>query len=128
MKFFDMLYYLIYSVYLTKEKGAASHSATIVGGVQAFNVFSCCMFASTLVQSAFLRSKILGVLLVIAFQITTYRRYLYKENRSIVVLEKMWQEIDNANKVKYRTFCLLYVILSLVVLIAEALYTHQKLD
>jgi hypothetical protein len=128
MKFFDILNYLIYSVYSVKEKGAASHSATIVGGMQAFNIVSCCMFASTLVQSAFLSSKVLGVLVVLVFQVTTYRRYIHKKNRSIAVLEKMWQEIDNANKVKYRTFGLLYFILSLVVLIAVALYTHEKLD
>lgn len=75
MKFFDILYYLVYSVYAAKEKGAAIHSATIIGTMQALNVFSCCMFASTLVPSTFVRSKLLAVVEVLLFQVTTYWRY-----------------------------------------------------
>jgi len=41
--FFDYLFYLIYKFYSPKEKGAATTSAMIIGGMQAINVLSIIM-------------------------------------------------------------------------------------
>ena len=121
--FFDFLYYHIYKFYSKyKEKGAASTSAGIVGGFQAINILTLVLLFKLLTHRNDYISTTLVIVLFIIFQITTYYRYIYKENHSTIVLEKEWEtKAENSRK---RIFTMLYIYggISIVACFSLAIY------
>jgi len=98
MRFFDYLFYLIYKLYSNKEKGAASSSAGIIGGLQAANILSILIMLTIVFQKTFLNTMI-SLFVIIIFQIGTYVRYIYNENHSIQKVENKWANVDESKRI-----------------------------
>lgn len=128
MIFFDYLHYLIYKFYSKKEKGAASSSAGIIGGLQASNILTLLMLFSGFIHNISYLKKVFFIIVFIFFQIVTYIRYVFKENNSISNIEKRWLKIEESKKLKIRNFGLLYVVLSVVFFFGLAIYLGSKRD
>jgi len=126
MRFFDYLFYFIYKFYSQKEKGAASSSAGIIGGLQAINILSILMvFSIFLIQKSYL-NKIISLVIIIFFQITTYIRYIYKETNSIAVIEERWMKMNNPKKKQARLLGTLYIILSVIIFFGLAIFLGTR--
>lgn len=125
MIFFDFLFYFIYKFYARKEKGAASSSASIIGGLQAMNVLTICFLISTYtLEKSYL--KIFFLIPIIFFQITTYIRYIYKNNNSVSIIEEKWLKLDESKKTRLRALGLSYVILSIIACFGLAIFIGSK--
>jgi hypothetical protein len=127
MIFFDFLYYSIYRFYLDyNEKGAASISAGIVGGFLALNVLTGIMLNQLFFRKQGHIDKLLVVVLFIVFQILTYYRYIYKDNRSTEVMEKNWASKSVALRRQMSTFLFLYAAISIVGCFGLAIFLGSR--
>ena len=125
MIFFDTLFYLIYKFYSRKEKGAASSSAGIIGGLQSVNILTIYLLFLLSWQNAHL-NKIIFIVVVIIFQITTYIRYIYRDNNSITKIESTWQKMDEPKKTTIRVWGILYIIFSVVIFVGLAILLGSR--
>lgn len=121
IRFYDLLFYVIYIFYSTKEKGAVSTSAAIVGAVQAFNILTVVMFVTLLLNPKTNFSKIFGVVVVIIFQIIAYMRYINKHEFTTKVEEK-WLQINKNRQSTFKIISFVYIVLSFCLFIALAIY------
>jgi uncharacterized membrane protein len=126
MIYFDYLYYLIYKFYSSKEKGAASSSAGILGGLQASNVLTFLMLFSGFMHTIAYLNKVFFIIVFIYFQIATYIRYILKEKNSISNIEERWLRLDESKRLKIKNFGILYVVLSVVVFFGLTIYLGSK--
>jgi hypothetical protein len=127
MLFFDFLYYKIAKTYESyNEKGAESSSAAVVGACQAFNVLT----VLTLILSSLKEPKhvnvVVGVIIVVIFQITTYVRYLYRDKYSIDVIETKWLQKTKAYQRQTSVIMVLYGATSFLGFLGLALYLGSK--
>jgi len=120
MLFFDYLYYLIYRFYSPKEKGAASSSAGVIGGLQAANTLTVYLLFLLFSRQVHL-NKVFFIVVIVIFQITTYIRYIYKDNNSIVKIESYWQKMNEQQKTRMRIWGILYITLSVIILFGLAI-------
>ncbi len=67
---------------------------------------------------------IIGVFVIL--QIWTYIRYIYKDNRSIEILEKEWLNKSDAYRNSVTILAWIYVIISIAGLLALAIYLGKK--
>ena len=127
MIFFDFLYYSIYRFYSNyNEKGAASSSAGIVGGFQALNVLTGIMLYQLFFRKEIHIDKLLVVVLFIVFQVWTYYRYIYKDNRSTEVMEKNWSSKSVAFRRQMSTVLFLYSAISIIGCFGLAVYLGSR--
>lgn len=127
MKFFDFLYFSIYRFYSdNNEKGAASTAAAIIGGFQAFNVLMLIMLFQFRFNGKASPDKLLAIVLVVFFQITTWYRYNYKEQPSVETLEKMWEEKPLEYRKQHSAFQGVYGILTIAGFFGLAIYLGYK--
>ena len=127
MIFFDFLYYSIYRFYAGyNEKGAASTSAGIVGGFQAMNILTAIMLFQWFVQQKSHLNKLLVVALFLVFQITTYLRYIYKDNHSVAMMESKWSGSPEAIRKRISVALFLYGTVSVVTFFGFAVYMGNK--
>lgn len=127
MIFFDFLYYSIYRFYSAyNEKGAASTSAGIVGGLQTMNVLTAIMAFQWLVQKKPHVNLFLVILLFIVFQITTYIRYIYKDNHSVYVIGNKWSGKTEEIRKRISFILFLYGTISIVTCFWLAVYLGSK--
>ncbi|RYE52634.1 MAG: hypothetical protein EOP48_16070 [Sphingobacteriales bacterium] len=123
MIFFDFLYYFIFRFYSDyNEKGAASSSAGIVGGFQALNILTGLMLYQLFFRKEVHINKLLVVFLFIVFQIWTYYRYVYKDDRSTEVMEKNWASKSAAFRKQMNTVLFLYAAISIIGCFGLAVY------
>lgn len=123
MVFFDFLYYSIYQFYSDyNEKGAASTSAGIIGGLQTLNVLTGIMLFQLLFQPQRQINKLWAVLLFIVFQVYTYYRYIYRDNHSVQVMEKKWLSKTAQSRKQTNVFLFIYGLLSIVGCFGLAIY------
>lgn len=127
VRFYDFLYYFIYKFYSSREKGAATTSALIVGGLQAINVLSICMLPAvfTFSSKSYLNAMTFIVVLFF-FQILTYIRYVYKEKVSVQELEEKWERKTEAQKTRNKVLRSLYITLSVGVFFGLAIYLGSR--
>jgi hypothetical protein len=132
MVFFDFLHYLIFKYYSGfKEKGALSTAAGIVGGFQTINVISVIMLFLLPQKQKVEIEKWVGVVLFFVFQISTYIRYIYKENHSINVIEHKWLDKTASYRKQMRIFLFIYGAISILGFFGLAIYLgsrNQKLS
>ena len=115
MIFFDYLYYSIFRFYSDyNEKGAASSAAGIVGGFQVLNLLTGLMLCNLYFKNEKHINTLLVVVFFIVFQVLTYYRYIYKDNRSIEILEKNWSGKSEAYQSMMRTVLYLYATISII--------------
>jgi hypothetical protein len=123
--FFDFLCYSIDQVYRNFRKnsdGSPDFSAGIVvSALQAFNIMSGVMALGMIVQEQYL-SKSLTLAVFGALIIINYIRYIQIEKLSIDSIKKKWdmKSIDYQKNSKF--FQGLYVIVSVVLVFALAIY------
>ena len=114
-RYFDFLYYCIYTFYAPKEKGAAFSAASIVAGLLTVNVLT--IWTGILVYHK--RRDLLNAAAIIAayivFEIILYIRYIYRKNNSVLVIEKKWTALEEDEKVRYRILNTLYIGLTFLV-------------
>ena len=123
MIFFDFLYYSIYRFYSAyKEKGAASTSAGIVGGLQAMNILTAIMVFQCFVRQKVHLDKLLVVAFFIFFQITTYIRYIHKDTHSVDVMERKWSGKTEITRKQISVALFLYGALSIIAFFGLAIY------
>jgi hypothetical protein len=120
--FFDYLFYLIYKFYSPKEKGAATTSAMIIGGLQAINVLSIIMLPAIFTSAKGYLNTITFIIVLFFFQIINYIRYIYREKVTIQGLGEKWQKRSEAQKIRIRTLSFLYVALSIGIFFGLAIY------
>jgi len=125
MRFFDYLFYLICKFYSRKEKGAASSSAGIMGGLQAVNILTIYLLLLLTWQNVHL-NKIIFIVVIVIFQITTYRRYIYKDNHPITKIESTWQKMDEPKKTTIRVWGILYIIFSVIIFFGLAMLLGSR--
>jgi hypothetical protein len=125
MQFYDYLYYDIYKFYSDKEKGAASSSAGIVGGLQAANVLVLVFLFYYYIQKSNI-STWLVLTIAIFFQITTYIRYIHKENNSIKKLEERWSALNENQKRKINLLNITYIASSIILFFGVAIFLGGK--
>jgi glucan phosphoethanolaminetransferase (alkaline phosphatase superfamily) len=122
MLLFDFLYYSIFKFYSGfRDKGAQSSAAGIIGGFQLINVLTLLILIEVAV-SRMLVSKALAIILFLFFQITTYVRYIYKDNNSIEVIEKKWLSRKESTQNKILKVLWLYGISSITIFLGLAIY------
>ena len=127
MKFFDFLYYTIYQFYSDyNEKGAASSSAGIVGGFQALNVLTGIMLYQLIFKKEGHIDKLLVVVLFLVFQVWTYYRYIYKDNRSTDVMEKNWSCKSAIFRKQMTTVLFFYAAISIVGCFGLSIYLGSR--
>ncbi|NTS43124.1 hypothetical protein HRG84_19720 [Flavisolibacter sp. BT320] len=127
MTLFDFLYYSIYRFYSDyNEKGAASTSAGIVGGLQAMNVLTVVMAFQGIVQQKAHLNKLLAIVLFIVFQITTYIRYIYKDNHSVDVMENKWSSRTEEAQKRIYNILVFYGTISIVTFFGLAVYSGSR--
>jgi hypothetical protein len=127
MIFFDFLYYSIYRFYSDySEKGAASTSAGIVGGFQAMNILTAIMVFQWIVQQKLYLNPLVVIVLFIIFQITTYIRYIYKDNYSVDVMENKWSSRAEAIRKRISVALFLYGTISIITFFSLAVYLGGK--
>jgi hypothetical protein len=124
-RFFDYIFYLIYTFY-KKEKGSASSSAGIVGGLQAFNVISFYFLYLILFAPYAGISKMYFILVLLVFQVTTYIRYIYREDNSVEVIKKRWQDLSEPSKTRIRLLLFVYILISVVSFFGLAIYLGES--
>ena len=125
--FFDFLYYSIYRFYSDyNEKGAASSSAGIVGGFQALNVLTVIMLYQLFFRKEIHIDKLLVVVLFFIFQVWTYCRYIYKDNRSTEVMEKKWSSKPASFRRQMSTALFLYAAISIIGCFGLAIYMGSR--
>ena len=121
--FYDFLNYLIYKFYAkAKEKGAVSTAAAIVGGFQAANVLTLIMLFEFTQKQKFRIEKWIIIVLFLVFQITTYIRYIYKDNHSINVIENEWINKTPSWQKKMTMWLYIYGAGSVLALFGLAIY------
>jgi len=127
MIFFDFLYYLIYKFYHSyNEKGAASTSAGIIGGFQTLNVITGIMvFELVFNQKGYLNKPVV-IILFLVFQVYNYYRYIYKNERSIEIMEQVWLKKADTAKRLTSNLLLLYGIASLILGLGIPIYVGLK--
>jgi hypothetical protein len=126
MRFFDFTYYIVYKFYSGKEKGASSSSAGIIGGLQAMNLLSSIMLVSIFIKEKSYLGKLLFLGIIVFFQVTTYIRYIYKENNSIEIIEKRWFELDEITRKNVKRLIFIYIILSISIFFGLAIFLGTR--
>lgn len=127
MIFFDYLYYSIFRFYSDyNEKGAASSAAGIVGGFQVLNILTGMMLYNLYFNKKGQMDKLLVVVLFIVFQILTYYRYIYKDNRSIEVMKKNWLGKPKTCQSRMHIILILYAAISIIGCFGLAIYVGSK--
>lgn len=124
--FYDYLFYFIYKFYSPKEKGAATTSAMIIGGLQAINVLSIIMLPSIFISSKSYLNTITFIIVLLFFQIINYIRYIYRETISIQLVEERWQKKTEAQKVRIRALRFLYIALSVGIFFGLAIFLGSR--
>jgi len=123
MLFFDFLYYFIFKFYSGyREKGALSSSAGIIGGFQTINVLTAIMFFMLATQRKVFLETWLVVSSLVIFQVTTYIRYIYKDNHSISVIEQSWLSKTEAYRNSTRKLLIIYGAGSVLLFLGLTLY------
>ncbi len=123
MRLFDFLFLKIYKFYFGyKEKGAASSAAGIVGGLQAANILTALMICSFYFDENGSFNKIIAVLVAVIFQITTYVRYIYKENNTVEIISKKWLDKNEKFKNIFNVSSVVYIVASIVLFFGLAIY------
>jgi Ca2+/Na+ antiporter len=124
LTFFDFTYYFISKIYSKAgEKGHQFSATAILSGSLTMNVFTVLeIFALYFQSHNFFLSKILLIFIYLLFQICFYIRYLRNTNYSLDKIETEWKTKLDKTKIKYRFFCLLYVVLSIIIPIGLAIY------
>ena len=126
MRFFDFLYYKIYKFYSSKEKGAEVTSAGVVGFLQSINLLTLVMlFYAFFFKDAKIQAFVF-IVPVIAFQVTTYIRYIYKEKHSIRIVEKKWLDMPGDYQDRFSIVQAIYIILSAVCFLGLAIYLGSR--
>ena len=125
MKFYDFLYYIIYTFYAGKEKGAASTSAGVVGGLQAMNLLTVAFLLSFYILK-FTINKWYVLGMAIIFQITTYIRYIYREDNSIEEIEKKWFALSEPQRSTISVLSVVYIISTLILFFGVAIFIGSK--
>ena len=127
MLFFDFLYYRIAAFYSGyNEKGAESTSAGIVGGFQSMNVFTLFLLFLAMSKEKPHVNKLMVVALFIVFQIYTYIRYIYKESRSVAVLEEKWLKKTETARAQMNLFLWIYGTISIIGCFGLAIYLGNR--
>jgi len=127
MIFFDFLYYLIYKFYHSyNEKGAASTSAGIIGGFQTLNVITGIMVFELVFNQKGHLNKPVVIILFLVFQVYNYYRYIYKNERSIEIMEQVWLKKADTAKRLTSNLLLLYGIASLILGLGIPIYVGLK--
>lgn len=123
MLFFDFLHYFIFKFYSGyREKGALSSSAGIIGGFQTINVLTGIMFFMLATHQKVFLATWLVVSSLAIFQVTTYIRYIYKDNHSISVIERSWLSKTEANRNLTRKLLIIYGAGSVLLFLGLTLY------
>ena len=125
-RFYDFLFYVIYKFYSGKEKGAASSSAGIIGGLQAINVLTTLMLGAFIVFPKEYFNSIIVIVVFVFFQVTTYIRYIYKEKNSAKKLEERWLKMNEAQKKRIRVLGLVYIFSSIFIFVGLAIYVGVR--
>ena len=121
-RFYDFLFYFIYKFYSSKEKGAASSSAGIIGGLQAINVLTVFMLAAFLISPKSHFSKVIMIVVLIFFQVLTYMRYIYGERNSTQKVEERWLRMNDVQKERFRIIGIIYILCSILVFVGLSIY------
>ena len=123
-KFFDIEYYVLCKLYAQyKQAGSDGSASGIVGGVQAMNVIMLLMtWAICSKQKGIFTNKISFLIIVIAFQIYSYIRYIYKDNHSWQVIEKVWDGKSTNWQNSRRWLVGIHVIGTFIMTFALAIY------
>jgi uncharacterized membrane protein len=127
MILFDFLYYSLYRFYSDfNEKGASSTAAGIVGGIQAVNILIGIFLYKLLFRKEAHIDGLLGIGLFVVFQIFTYYRYIYKDFRSIEVMEEKWSSKSTTFRRQMSTILFFYVAISVVGCFGLAIYIGSR--
>ena len=127
MIFFDFLYYSIYRFYSDyNEKGASSTSAGIVGGIQTMNILTGIFIFQLLFRKEAHMDGLLVVGLFVVFQVSTFYRYIIKDNRSPEVMEKKWSNKSVAFQRQMIAVLFLYVAISVIGCFGLAIYIGSR--
>ncbi len=127
MFFFDFLHYLVFKFYSSfKEKGAVSTSAGIVGGFQTLNVMGVIMLFSLTQKQKITIQKWLVIVLFFVFQITTYIRYIYKDNHSIDSIEHRWLDKTSLYRKRMSILLFIYGAISILGVFGLAIYLGSR--
>src|SRR5688572_7642336 len=122
VRFYDFLFLLVYKFYAPKESGAASSAAGIVGGLQAINILTAYMTVLYFISPQSFYNYGIIILVFLFFQVTTYRRYIYRENNSIQKVEERWLKIDEVRRNRLRIMVILYIFFSIFIFAGLAIY------
>jgi len=128
MFFFDLLHYFIFKFYTGfKEKGALSSAAGIVGGYQAANVVTVLMLLLWGDKEQILFKKKWGlVVCFLFFQVTTYIRYIYRNNHSIDSIEEKWLSKTSGYRKQVGALLCIYGIGSIIAFLGFAIYHGSR--
>lgn len=125
--FFDFLYLLIYKFYASyKEKGAASTSVSIIGGLQTLNILTLILLFELAFYQKIWVNKILVILMFIITQIYAYIRYSLNKKYSIKAIEERWLKKSKKFRERMSGFLWVYGIISVVGCFGLAIYFGGK--
>ncbi|HTI09925.1 MAG TPA: hypothetical protein VL832_15265 [Puia sp.] len=127
MLFFDFLHYLIFKYYSGfNEKGALSTAAGIVGGFQLINIMAVMMLYMLTQKQNVKFEKWVVVILFFIFQTYTYIRYIYREDHSIDVIERIWLNKTASYRKQLRTLLFIYGAVSIIGAFGLAIYLGSR--
>jgi hypothetical protein len=122
LRYYDLLFYLIFSFYRHKEKGAAASSAAILGGLLAMNVLTIAMLITYLLSPETHFSIIIVIAVGVLFQVISYVRYLFTNNNLTARVDERWLKISKTNQTRIKTISFAYVLLSLASFVGLNIY------
>jgi len=125
-RFFDFLYYLIFRFYSSKERGASSSSAGIIGGLQAINILTVLMLISILFCRGKTLNKLIFFLVFVFFQIITYMRYVFNKSHSVQVIEERWVNTSEITKKRIQQFAAVYITFSILLFFGVAIFIGSR--
>lgn len=79
-----------------------------------------------IVQQKVHLNKLLAIVLFIVFQITTYIRYIYKDNHSVDVMENKWSSRTEEARQRINVVLVFYGVISIVAFFGLAVYFGSR--
>ncbi len=129
MKFslIDYVYFFVAKTYSKYKEGGFKLSAIgLLSLIFTSHVMSIIILLSLFFETKeMFQHKFWVILIFIFFEVLNYFRYIKSDKRSLEAIQVDWDSKQNKEKVKYRLFSLLYILLSISVLFILAIFLGQ---
>ncbi len=123
MKFFDYVFYNIYWAYLQyNDSSPDGAAACLISLLQGLNILTCKFIFEIITGNKISINNYIIILLGIFLLIINFKRYIHNKKFQITVLQSKWDSESVKVKIKKRIITLSYIIISIILCIALAIY------